>query len=565
MKTLACRIWAGALLASFSLGLVSQINAATNVILIIGDGMGYGHLEIGRRYMGKNFCFESFYRNDSHTALPSGGVTDSSTAGTALATGYQHPENDTISTDTGDKPVQTILEKARAAGMKVGIVTTDDIAGATPGAFGAHEPSRNYMAEIRYDYIKDDTDHPASLPDVLLGGGSAAGGDYTWAAAMAGYVAVGKAAELDVYSQPDRLLGLFAPGVMTVEYDRTEATLEPKLSAMTTKALERLQANNGSGFFLVVESANIDKISHNGSLPRTAYVALEMREFDATVQAAKSWASQNPQDKTLILVTADHETGGVQINTSGEITFTTTGHTTAKVPLFSNLNIGFTGMTVENEETFFIMEDFLFPTPLPEAPGTPTGLTATAGNNQVTLSWTGSLLAGSYDVYRGLTPEGLSKLAETSNTTYTDSSAENGTTYYYAVTALNAGGASALTQAVSATPQGPPAIPLGLTPKLIGTQVSLKWNASSGASGYRVKRASGKTARTYAQIAEVTLPEHLDVTTVAGVTYYYVVTAYNNYGESGQSPPVKITVTKPRRNTTSPVTASVVPRATAVQ
>ncbi len=185
-----------ALLLGLSVSFLTPVCPARNIILFIGDGMGFEHVQAGRLYVkgsaGGGLSFELLpYHGRAVTTLPSGAVTDSATAGTALATGYQHPVNSTISTDTDGNPVETILERARNAGWRTGIITTDDIGGATPGAFGAHEPDRNLMADIRADYLVPDFNHGPSLPNALFGGGASA--EYAAAATAVGYTVVATA------------------------------------------------------------------------------------------------------------------------------------------------------------------------------------------------------------------------------------------------------------------------------------------------------------------------------------------------------------------------------------
>jgi alkaline phosphatase len=119
------------------------VNAVDNVILFIGDGMGSAHVKAARAFVNGDTSVPLTFENlgfaaASVTTLPDGGVTDSATAGTALATGYQHPVNGVISMGANNSIKTTLLEWAKAKGKRTAIITTDDIGGATPGAFGAH-------------------------------------------------------------------------------------------------------------------------------------------------------------------------------------------------------------------------------------------------------------------------------------------------------------------------------------------------------------------------------------------------------------------------------------------
>lgn len=362
-----------ALLLGLSVSLLTPVCPARNIILFIGDGMGFEHVQAGRLYVkgsdGGGLWFELLpYHGRAVTTLPSGAVTDSATAGTALATGYQHPVNSTISTDTDGNPVETILERARDAGWRTGIITTDDIGGATPGAFGAHEPDRNLMTDIRADYLVPDFNHGPSLPNVLLGGGASA--EYAAAATDVGYTVVATADalnELDLSSllQP-KLLGQFASTTLTREHDRLLGNSEPRLWEMVHRALELLSQNDSS-FFLVVEGALIDKISHE-NYNASDDLCPEMAQLDLAFQEALAWVLNNGGlDNTLILVTADHETGGLNVPDGQSVgsgqqpsfTWSSTGHTAAEVPVYTSWPLSVEGARIDNTETFFVMEDWL--------------------------------------------------------------------------------------------------------------------------------------------------------------------------------------------------------------
>jgi hypothetical protein len=171
------------------------------------------------------------------------------------------------------------------------------------------------------------------------------------------------------------------------------------------------------------------------------------------------------------------------------------------------------------------------------APATPTGLSASAGNAVVNLSWTASSGATGYNVKRSTTSGTEAQIASTTATTYADTSVTNGTTYYYVVSAYNYYGASANSNEVSATPAAsgtPPAAPTGVTATSGNAQVSLSWTASAGASSYHVRRST-TSGSGYVQIAAPTITSYTDTGLVNGMTYYYVVSALNTAGESPNS------------------------------
>jgi Glycoside hydrolase family 44 len=169
------------------------------------------------------------------------------------------------------------------------------------------------------------------------------------------------------------------------------------------------------------------------------------------------------------------------------------------------------------------------------APSAPGGLAATAGNQQVSLTWNASSGATSYNVKRATTSGGpYTQVANATSTNETDASLTNGTTYYYVVSAVNAAGESANSSQVSGTPGAMPPVPTGLTATAGNQQVSLSWNASAGATSYNVKRST-TSGSGYTQVANTTGTNDTDASLTNGTTYYYVVSAVNAAGESANS------------------------------
>jgi hypothetical protein len=171
------------------------------------------------------------------------------------------------------------------------------------------------------------------------------------------------------------------------------------------------------------------------------------------------------------------------------------------------------------------------------APSTPSGLTASASNAQVNLTWNASSGATAYYVKRSTTTGGhYTQIATPTATSYADNNVSNGTKYYYVVSAYNSYGQSANSAEASATPIAPPppGAPAGLQATSGNTQVSLSWTASTGATSYHVKRST-TNGGPYTQVSAPTAASFTDMGLTNGTTYYYVVSALNAAGESANS------------------------------
>jgi endo-1,4-beta-xylanase len=183
-----------------------------------------------------------------------------------------------------------------------------------------------------------------------------------------------------------------------------------------------------------------------------------------------------------------------------------------------------------------------------QAPPVPIGLTATAGNAQVSLAWNASAGATSYNIRRSTTSGGpYTLIAGVTGTSFTNTGLTNNTTYFYVVSALNAAGESPNSAQVSATPRAPqpPAAPGGLAATPGNGQVSLSWNASPGATSYRVKRST-TSGGPYTLIASnLTGTSFINTGLTNGITYFYVVSAVNSAGESPNSAQVGATPFQP--------------------
>lgn len=271
-----------------------------NVIVLVGDGMGFDPIE-ATRFVHGDLAMQSMTSiGKAQTEPLEGQVTDSAAAGTALATGLKaHSGQLSVYGPAGADEddvmaLTTQLQAAAAIGKKTGLVTTTTMTHATPGAWGANVPDRGLQPEIADHYLDNEV-------DVMLGAGvDIWSEDQLERAEEMGYEILEEAADLESAGD-GKLLGLFDEGQMTYTLDRDETI--PWLDTMTAEALERLE--NDDGFFVMVEGGRIDHANHQCD-PWTSIA--ETKEFDDAVEVALEFAEG--RDDTLVVVTSDHECGG---------------------------------------------------------------------------------------------------------------------------------------------------------------------------------------------------------------------------------------------------------------
>jgi fibronectin type 3 domain-containing protein len=219
---------------------------------------------------------------------------------------------------------------------------------------------------------------------------------------------------------------------------------------------------------------------------------------------------------------------------NGSVSLLADGHTARFTPTAGFFGLGKYNFTVTDSagSTMTLTVNVLVQ---PAPPPVPTGLSATPGNAQVTVNWSAASGATGYIVYRATSSSGpFSSIASVAGTSYNNTGLVNGTTYFYTVAATNAFGQSAQSAYIGATPQGTPPAPTGLTATAGNAQVALSWSASTGATSYRVKRAT-VNGGPYSNIATNTATSYTSTGLVNGTTYYFVVSAVNAVGESGNS------------------------------
>lgn len=303
---------------------MSSAQTAKYVFYFIGDGMGVNQVNGTEMYLAeqegrigaKSLLFTSFpVASVATTFSATNSVTDSSAAGTALATGSK-TYNGAIGMDDQKQPLQSVAAQAKAAGKKVGVATSVSVDHATPAAFYAHQPDRDMYYEIATDLPKagfdfyagggflkptttaDKKEAPSIFPIIEAAG-------YTVARGLQEYQAKAAEAGKMVLIQKEGS----APDCLPYAIDRQEGDLS--LAEITQSAIDFLTKGKDKGFFLMVEGGKIDWACHGND---AATVFHEVVDMDNAIRVAYEFYKKHPKE-TLIVVTADHETGGLGLGT----------------------------------------------------------------------------------------------------------------------------------------------------------------------------------------------------------------------------------------------------------
>jgi len=304
-------------------------NKPKNILFLVGDGMGvsqiYAGLTANKGHLNlEQFKVIGFHRNQASDNY----VTDSAAGATAFATGKQ-TYNGAIGLDSLKQPSVSLLELAEQKGLSTGLVSTCDITDATPASFIAHQFKRAMHEEIATDFLKTDV-------DVVIGGGR----KYFEARQdkqnlldtlrKKNYTVLGDITSMESIHR-GKLINLYAvENPIKISEGRGDALLKS-----TQKAIELLSQNN-KGFFALIEGSQIDWGGHANDAP---YAIAEMIDFDKSIGYVLEFARKNKE--TLVIVTADHETGGMALMGGDMKTgvvkaaFTTKGHTGQMIPVFA--------------------------------------------------------------------------------------------------------------------------------------------------------------------------------------------------------------------------------------
>lgn len=306
----------------------AEAQEVKNIIFLIGDGMGLASasmMQLENNYeptifdLADNIALQKTYSLDNR-------VTDSAASGTALATGFK-----TNNTMLGQLPdgtnTESLMELAADNGKATGIVVTTYLQHATPGAFYAHVPSRHEYATISEQLLASDI-------DIAIGGGMAFFKERynnrkkaTKAITESGFTLV---ESLDADMSGERILALLA--------DKEIENRTGYLAKATTAAINHLSGCE-NGFVLMVEGSLIDGMGHGNDAKGQQG---EMRDFMEAIEVAVAYANEHPE--TLVVVTADHETGGLAIISGNadfnlseqgvEYKWATGGHSGVMVPIY---------------------------------------------------------------------------------------------------------------------------------------------------------------------------------------------------------------------------------------
>ena len=309
--------------------------APKNVILMIGDGMGITQITAGMYMNGNKLNLEKFTTIGLHKSYSADNlVTDSAAGATAFSAGIK-TYNGAIGVDMDSNAVRTILEEAEQRGMPTGMVATSTIVHATPASFIAHQPSRKMYDEIAADFLNTEI-------DLFIGGGR----NYFMARED------GRTLYQELEGRNYQMTDFLENEIDEVEIDRGKnfgyltSNSDPVPAAMgrdylvpasrvAVDFLEDRAATSGKGFFLMIEGSQIDWGGHSNE---SEYIISEMIDFDNAIGEVLKFADRDGE--TLVIVTADHETGGYAINPGSTMDtivsgFTSDYHTAALIPVFA--------------------------------------------------------------------------------------------------------------------------------------------------------------------------------------------------------------------------------------
>ena len=308
---------------------VRDLPEVRNIIFMIGDGMGLAHVNAAISVSPEPLNLEKADQTGFQTTFSADDyITDSAAGGTAMASGKK-TNNGFVGLDPQGNILKSILEIAEEHGLSTGLISTSALTHATPASFIAHDPDRDNYEAIAMDFLKTDI-------DIFIGGG------YNHFNRRADFLSLtdslkSRSYEIDTTlssienSSANKIAGLIAPFQLPYRLDGRGDML-PRASR---KAIEILN-KNAKGFFLMIEGSQIDWAAHAND---TVKMIDETLDFDSALGVVLEFARKDGH--TLVLVTADHETGGVTIVGGDKekrevvVNFSSTSHTAIMVPVFA--------------------------------------------------------------------------------------------------------------------------------------------------------------------------------------------------------------------------------------
>lgn len=287
----------------------SASNDTLNVIFMIGDGMGQNHIKSGEINKGSKLYMQTIPNRTEVTTYSysvsndGAAATDSAASATALATGIK-TKNYYVGKDPNQNNVQNLTEYSKSLGLKTGTVSTQTIYHATPAGFTAHTSNRSDYPLIARRQVTEEN------VDLMIGGGQqyfSGTQDLRQQMIENGYNYITNFSDLSNYGKDQKVIGAFSWDRMTKDSSGNAINANPTLAQMTEAALSRLE--NNQGFFVMIEGSDIDTYSHKGQM---ANMLNELQCFDNAIKVAMNYVDSHPN--TLLIVTADHETGGLSLN-----------------------------------------------------------------------------------------------------------------------------------------------------------------------------------------------------------------------------------------------------------
>ena len=343
-----------------------EIKKVKNLIIIIGDGMGLEHIKAAEIYEGEDYGFTNWHQTtvntDSYLGENYYTLTDSAAGGTAIATGTL-TVNGYVGVDHKGEELSTIMDVAKQKGKATAVLTTDTIYGATPASFSAHALNRGNSGAIAVSQLT------SSNVDLLCGtiDGITTAGYIKECAAENGYV---------YCDSPDQAWSTVGEEKAYWQLDLAGVNATVELCEATSYALEFVEKDE-DGFVMMIEQAHVDKYSHGSDFIGAICSVISLKN---TVQTVMDWMGD--RDDTAVLITADHETGGLAVSDSeedyprsfeksngqlGSYFFSTGDHTRSYVglfvygakPNFSAFEFYASNSYIKNTETYKLMEKLI--------------------------------------------------------------------------------------------------------------------------------------------------------------------------------------------------------------